>query len=127
MPRISRWFPLAWAVVAYGVLVAVPVHSGRYDSHTSGGAEVHAVTRATLAAINGQRVYLLLMIPVVAAALPALPWPPTLRRPAAIAGATIVTAFIVYGMATVGLFFLPCAFALVLLAQRTRSSSRPAT
>jgi hypothetical protein len=81
---------------------------------------------ATLAAVNGPRVYLLLAVPLLASALPALPWPARLLRPAAIAGAAIAAAFVVIGLASVGLFFVPSAAALIALAVAPQPSSRPA-
>jgi hypothetical protein len=69
----------------------------------------------------------MLAIPVVAGALAALSWPPGLRRPAAIGGAVIASAFVVLGMASVGMFFLPTALGLIALAQATGPSSRPTT
>ena len=77
--------------------------------------------------MNGSRLYVTLAIPVVAAALAALPWPAGLRRPAAIGGAVVASAFVVLGMLSVGMFFFPSALALIALAQRPDPSSRPAT
>lgn len=83
--------------------------------------------RATLAAVNGPRVYLILALPVVAAALAALPWPARFRQPPAVTGAVITGAFVALGMASVGMFFLPSALGLIALARAADPSSRPAT
>jgi len=100
-------------------LLTLPVYSVLRDAETAAGAEFRHAGRATLAAVNGSGVYLLLAIPLVAAALPVLPWPARLQRSATIVGAAIVCAFVVLGMASVGLFFLPCPLALFALATRS--------
>src|SRR5262245_33150624 len=96
--RFLRWFPVAWAAGAYVTLLTLPVYSVLRDAETAAGAEFRHAGRATLAAVNGSGVYLLLAIPLVAAALPVLPWPARLQRSATIVGAAIVCAFVVLGM-----------------------------
>jgi hypothetical protein len=44
-----------------------------------------------------------------------------------VAGAVIVGGFVVLGMASVGIFFLPSAVGLIALAQAVEPPSRPAT
>ena len=127
MQRLLRWFPLAWAAGAYLVLLWLPTYSWVSDTMSTDASEVRTAGRATLVAVNGPRVYLILAVPVLASALAALPWPPKVRRPAAIAGAVTAGAFVVLGMASVGMFFLPSALGLIALAQATDRSSRPAT
>ena len=128
MQRHLRFFAVAWAVGAYAVLLWLPVYSSeRTTLDISGGPEIHSAGSATLAAVNGPWVYLTLAIPVLAAALAALPWPAGFRRPAAIGGAVIASVFVVLGMMSVGMFFLPSAVALIALALATGPSSRPAT
>ena len=127
MRRLLRWFPVAWAAGAYLVMLWLPAYGWEQDTQTAGGAEIRTAGRATLAAVNGPRVYLILAVPVLAAALAALPWPARFRQPAAVAGAVIVGAFAMLGAASVGLFFLPSAVGLIALAQAAEPSSRPAT
>ena len=128
MRLLLRWFPLAWAAGAYLVLLWLPAYGWERVTQTAGGAELRTAGRATLAAVNGPRVYLTLAVPLVAAAVAALPWPVRFRQPAAVAGAVIIGAFAVLGMASVGMFFLPSAVGLIALAtQATEPSSRPAT
>ena len=91
------------------------------------GSEIRTAGHATLVAVNGPRVYLILAVPVLASALVALPWPADLRRPIAVVGAAITTAFVVLGMLSVGMFFLPSAVALIALATATQPGSRPVT
>ena len=126
MQRILRWFAVAWAFGAYVVLLWLPMSGWAQSTQTIGGPEIRTAGRATLAASNGPEVYLTLAIPVLAASLGALPWPAEFRRPAAIAGAVIASAFVVLGMLSVGMFFFPSAIALIALAG-ARPSSRPAT
>jgi hypothetical protein len=109
------------------LLVWLPTYSQVSDTISTDGSEIHTAGRATLVAVNGPRVYSILAVPVLAAALVVLPWPANLRRPIAIVGAVIATAFVGLGMASVGLFFLPTAVALIALATAAEPSSRPAT
>ena len=126
MRRLLRWFPVAWAIGAYLLLVGLPTYSQVSDTMSTDGSEIHTAGRATLVAVNGPRVYSILAIPVLAAALVVLPWPGKLRRPIAVVGAVIATAFVVLGMLSVGMFFLPSAVALIALATAVEPSSRPA-
>jgi len=125
MRPLLRWFPLTWATGAYVVLLWIPTYSSARASQTSGGVAIRTTGHATLAAVNGAKVYLILAVPVIAAALGALPWPARLRRPAAIAGAVIASGFVILGMASVGLFFTPSALGLVALAAVAEPLSRP--
>ena len=127
MRRLLRWFPLAWAAGAYLILSWIPTYSQASHTMSTDGAEVRTVRRATLAAVNGPRVYLTLAVPVLAAVLAALPLPVRLRRRAVIGGAVISGAFVLLGMMSVGMFFLPSTLGLIALAQFRDPSSHPAT
>jgi hypothetical protein len=100
----------------------LPTYSWEGDTMTSGGTEVRTSGHATLAAVNGSRVYLILAFPVVVAGLAALPWPARFRQPVAVAGAVIVGGFVVLGIMSVGLFFLPSAVGLIAFAQAVEPS-----
>ena len=126
MRGLLRWFPVGWAVGCYLVLLVFPAYSWVSDTMGTDGSETRTAGRATLVAVNGPRVYLILAVPVLASALAALPWPQKVRRPAAIAGAAIASAFVVVGMMSVGVFFLPSALGLIALARATGPSSPPA-
>jgi hypothetical protein len=76
--------------------------------------------------MNGPRVYWILAVPVVAAFLTVLPWAPPVRRIAVLAAAGLTSVFVLLGLASVGLFFLPTAAALVTAAGAGRRLSRPA-
>lgn len=124
MQRLLRWFPVAWAVGAYMVLLWLPAYSQVTNTISTDGSQIRTAGRATLVAVNGSRVYLILAVPVLAAALVALPWPANLRRPIAVVCAAIATAFVVLGMLSIGMFFLPSAVALIALATATQPASR---
>jgi hypothetical protein len=90
------------------------------------GSMASGAGHATLAVVNGPRVYVLLSAPLLASGLRALRWPPRLLRPGAMVGAAIAAAFVGIGLASVGLFFVPSAAALIALAVARQPSSRPA-
>jgi len=127
MRRLLRWFPVAWATGAYLALLWLPTYGWERSTQTVGGAEIRASGHTTLAAVNGPRVYLVLAVPVVAAALATMPWPARFRQPAAVSGVVIIGAFVILGMASVGIFFLPSALGLIAVAQAAETPSRPAT
>ena len=124
--RALRWFPTVWAAGVYLVLLRLPVYSGAWDTLNADGSGSRGTRHATLAAVNGPRVYLLMSVPVLAAALAVLPWPDGLRRAVAIVGAAIAGGFVVMSLPSIGLFFLPSAVALIALAVADPPSSRPA-
>ncbi len=67
---------------------------GARHTEAAGSAEIRTAGRATLVAVNGPRVSLILAVPVLAAALASLPWPARFRQPSAVAGAVIVGGFV---------------------------------
>src|SRR5687767_2297641 len=111
MQPLLRWFALIWASGVYLVLLWLPVYAGTSETIASDGSRAITSGRATLAAINGPRIYLILAVPLVAAALAVVPWRGRSRRLADVTGAAIATAFVVLGQLTVGMFFLPTAAA----------------
>jgi hypothetical protein len=116
LQRFLRWFPVAWAAGAYVVLLRLPAYATATNTTTAGGPEVRTTGHATLVEANGPRVYLILAVPVLVSLLAALPWPAGLRRPVVVGAALLSSAFVVLGMASVGLFFLPSAVGLIALA-----------
>ena len=117
---------LHWGAVALGVLTAVfvafllPMYSsatessGSYTSSSGSGSNgpdvgelVHETTE-TLVQVNGPGAAVVALLPAVIALLPIV-LPRAGRRPAAIAGATVVTLFTVIGGFTIGGFYLPLA------------------
>ena len=123
--RFLRWFAIVWAIGAYVVLLWVPIYGGMRETSSSDG--VHTVTRssATLVAVNGARVYWILAVPVMAAVLTNFSWPRRMHRAAIVVGAVLASAFVVLGLASVGLFFFPSAVALIVAAAVGPSRSRP--
>jgi hypothetical protein len=69
-----------------------------------------------LIGVNGLDLLFVLAIPVVAAVSAVLPWPERHRRALDILGATVITLLSILGAFTIGLFFLPTAAALVVVA-----------
>ena len=124
--RVLRWFALAWAGAAYVALLWLPTYGEIRETISPTG--VHTVSRgsATLLAVNGPRVYGILAVPVLAALLSILPWPGRIRRASVITAAVLASAFVALGMASVGLFFLPSAVALVVAARAAEQAARPA-
>jgi hypothetical protein len=127
MQRGLRWFALVWAGGAYLALLRLPLYGQMSESITSDGSRRLSTGSATLAAVNGPSVYLILAVPVFAAALSVLPWPSRLRRAADVTAATIATAFVVLGLMTVGAVFLPAAAALLASALARGPATRPVT
>lgn len=70
----------------------------------------------TLVGVNGPDVLFVLALPVVAAVSAVLPWPERYRRPLDILGAALITLLSILGAFTIGLFFLPTAAILVVIA-----------
>jgi uncharacterized membrane protein len=64
----------------------------------------------TLAGVNGPRVYVVLAIPVIMASLPLL----VRSKAARLLSALLLTGFVVVGLASVGLFYVPSAISMIL-------------
>ena len=117
------WLVLYWAGFA---LLALPTYGEIRETRSSTGPRSVNTGHATLLDVNGPRVYLILAVPVAAALLTLLPWPPRLQRLSTLLGALLAGAFVLLGLASVGLFFLPSAAALIVAAAVAESPSRPA-
>jgi len=124
--KAIRWFALVWASAVYGALLALPIYDEIRETRSSTGLRSVHTGHTTLLDVNGPRVYLILAVPVAAALLTLLPWPPRLQRLSTLLGALLASAFVLLGLASVGLFFLPSAAALVVAAAVAESPSRPA-
>jgi hypothetical protein len=123
MRTFLRWFAVIWAGGVYLFLLVVPMYSQVSNTVTADGSSTMISGRATLVSVNGSRVYLVLAVPLLAALLTLLPWPDTLRKVADVAGAVVATAFVVLGMMSVGLLFVPTAGALISVALRSAAFS----
>jgi hypothetical protein len=115
-PRPLRWFALFASILAVGILLLIPAYEGTVAMETTGGAEVVRRQRATLLAVNGAEVLIPLSIPVLAALNALVPWPFSYRRPADVVGALVCVGFTVLGAMTIGLYFVPTALALAIIA-----------
>jgi len=70
---------------------------------------VHHVQRTTLAEVNGPGSYLLLAIPVIVAGMPLL----FRSRAVRILSAVLLMGWVVIGVASIGLFYIPSAIIMV--------------
>jgi hypothetical protein len=118
MQRFLRWFAFVWSVVVYVALLGISVYSQVSDTLSTDGSHVRTIGRETLASVNGAAVYMTIAVPVIAAALVILPLSGRSRRAADIASVLIVAGFVLLGMMSVGMFFIPTALALVALTVR---------
>jgi hypothetical protein len=126
MQRLLRWFALIWAGGVYLVLLRLPMYGGMSQTIASDGSRTITSGGATLAAVNGPRIYLILAVPLVAAALAVVPWRGGSRRIADVTGAAVSTAFVILGSMTVGMFFVPTAVALIAVAVAKSAVARSA-
>ena len=65
--------------------------------------------------------------PLLAALLTLFPWPAIMRRRMDLVGMAFAAVFVVLGLASIGILFLPTPAALFLSAENTAQRSRPAT
>jgi hypothetical protein len=108
--------PLLLAVATAIVLLVVP--TGRQESCFVGiGGETSCSSRSTtLPESDGWDVLAVLAIPVVIAGAPLLLGSTRLRRPALVVSSLLLLAFAALGAASIGLFYLPAAAAMVIAA-----------
>jgi hypothetical protein len=108
--------PLLLAVATAVVLLVVP--TGRQESCFVGiGGETSCSSRpTTLPESDGWDVLAVLAIPVVIAGAPLMLGSTRLRRPALVVSSLLLLAFAALGAASIGLFYLPAAAAMVIAA-----------
>ena len=126
MLRLVRWFALLTSLVAVVLLLVLPSYSGITVHQAAGGRAVQSTQAATLLGVNGFRVLFVLAIPVLAAVSALLPWPTRFRRSVDVLDAIAATVIVLLGAFSVGLFFLPTATALLVVAlwpRRTLSAT----
>jgi hypothetical protein len=116
MQRLLRWFALTWAGGVYLVLLRLPMYAGMSQTIASDGSRTITSGGATLAAVNGSRIYVILGVPLVAAVLAVLPWRGRSRRIVDVTAAAVSTVFVILGQMSVGMFFVPTAVALIAVA-----------
>jgi hypothetical protein len=123
MQPFLRWFALATSLIAVVVLLFIPLYDGITVRQSVGGPAEQWTQSDTLIGVNGLVALFALAIPVLAAVNALLPWPARNRRRADIIGAVVASAFSLLGAFTVGLFFLPTAAALIVVASWPRARS----
>jgi hypothetical protein len=106
------------AIGAALYLAVVPAYEGYMTGADTGGIRTGPVTlpMKTLADVNGAGVYLVLLFPVVLAALPLVAREPLARSWGTWFAAIILTAFCMISAWTVGRFYSPAALLLVCAA-----------
>jgi hypothetical protein len=114
--RVLLFAPLVLAVAAAAVLLVIP--TGRAESCFVGiGEETVCSSRSTtLPETEGWDVLGLLAIPVVLAGAPLMLGSTRLRRPALVVSSALLLVFAALGAASIGLFYLPAAVAMVVAA-----------
>ncbi|HEU4642597.1 MAG TPA: hypothetical protein VFS44_09090 [Gemmatimonadaceae bacterium] len=125
--RVAGWFALAWAAAVAAYFLLGPAYrwatSAIHVSAEQAPTRVEATGTATLLAVNGPRALIALLLPVLLTALPLLARRPATRRRLAGAAAVLLGVFVLLGAASVGLFYLPAALALVLAAVASDGAS----
>ncbi len=120
MRRAANWFALAWTILVGGFFLFGPVY-GTTTSATaiSPAGPVGAPMRsgaAGLAAATGLWAYVVLALPALLAAVPLLVSPARPRRRLNLAFAAFLGLFALVGAASIGLFYVPVAIALIVAA-----------
>ena len=125
MQGLLRWFALVTSLVAVALLLVLPMYGGVSERQSVGGPVVRSSHTGTLIGVNGLGVLFILAIPILAAVSAVLPWPDRYRRAIDILDATVVTLLSILGAFTIGIFFLPTAALLLLVAlwPQTRHAS----
>lgn len=113
--RMTGLVAVVLAVAAAIVLSTVPVYSGEQSSTSSTGAPVVMHTSQTVLQVMGGGYLVILLLPAIVLAIPLL-----LRGRAAsvgaLAAAVLVGMFVVLGILSIGLFYLPAAVCAVVAA-----------
>jgi len=106
--RIVQLAALGLALAATVYLLAVPTPSGQSTTVTSDGTTTTVDTAQTLLAVNGSGMLVVLLLPVLLTAVPALWWGRG-RTAVGIFCAVPLLLLCVVGLLTVGVFFFPAA------------------
>lgn len=125
--RLASWAAWLASVAASGYFLVTPVYRSHRAVLTAGGTYGDtSVPSATLAAVNGPHIYLLLALPVLVTALPLLADGRPVARRIHWGSAALVTAFALFGLMSIGALYLPAAGLSVVAALLPRDP-RPAT
>jgi hypothetical protein len=105
---------LLLAVLASVLSLTLPLYRAQTRLQRSGEPSTLQLRDETLGSVNGPQVYWILAIPVIIAGVPSL-----LRfRGVRIISALLLTGCVVIGAASIGLFYLPSAIAMILAASK---------
>jgi hypothetical protein len=100
------------AVLASVLDLTLPMYKGQTSLQRSGEAGTVKARHGTLSGVNGPTVRYILAIPVVIAGVPIL-----LRfRAIRILSAVLLAGWVVLGVASIGLFYLPSAITMIVAA-----------
>lgn len=100
------------AVLASVLSLTLPMYSRQTSLQRSGATGTVEVQRETLSNVNGATIRYVLAVPAILAGVPIL-----LRfRAVRIISAVLLTGWMVIGAASIGLFYLPSAVAMILAA-----------
>ncbi len=117
------------AVLSSILLLVVPAYTGitarqaPADRNSPFSAQpetpVRTVRHATLAEVNGPRIYYILAIPVIVAGVPLLLRANKFR----VLAAVLLTAWVLIGILSVGFYYLPSAVMMILAAREKSAMS----
>ena len=124
--RLAAWSALLAAVAASAWLALAPVYHVEGTTLTADGTPTRSVSTATLQEVNGSRIYVLLLAPILLAALPLIFGRRRFATLAAGIGAGLLVIFAILGSASIGGAYVPAA-AFALLAAALARASHPAT
>ena len=118
LERGVNWLATVLAAIAAGYVLVVPFYSTvTVTSSTTGpGSQVTEYGSETLLSVNGPRVLPVVLLPVVLAAIPLLRGTPHQRRVRSAVVAVLLVGFTILGGFTIGLFYVPSALAMLVLA-----------
>ena len=120
--RVRRWTigSLIWTVLVGALLALYP--GGETRSATPiGSDQARTARRSNLIETEGYSVLALLLFPIVVAAVAVIARPGRWQRQVRIACATLLAAFCVLGIASVGFPYVPAALAILRAGSRTES------
>lgn len=118
--RVVQIAALALALTAALMIAVLPM----YTEMTVSSDGTESTSRATVLEVNGLWVLVLIAVPVLLAALP-LSARGRAWQPLSITSAALLSACVVLGMVSIGLFFLPAAVVAIVGACLSPRSTRP--
>ena len=107
MSRYAHWFAIAWTILASAFLLFGPVYSGS----------------RSLMDVNGPRALVAIAFPLAFVLVPLLARDPTLRRQLGIFSVILLVALVLIGGFSIGLFYLPSAFGMLVFVIATKKAA----